>query len=92
MTTKELPEFQLLQKLRQIENAFRFLEHLNSAGEESGVDLPRNVTEKSTVRTNLKRVEECRDLAKYIFEKNQSRSHQPVDIYQLAEQQFLHDS
>ena len=89
--TTELPEIQLLQKLRQVENALKFLDHMNSGGELSGVDLPRNVTERSTVRTNLGRVEECRELAKHIFEKNRQAMTSP-DIHQLAAQQFLHDS
>jgi hypothetical protein len=86
------PELELLQKLSQLEGCMKFLHHMAFAGEECGVEFPRNTTEKASIATNLERVRECRELFKTVLEKNASEPEEAPDIYELAREQFLNDS
>jgi predicted ATPase len=63
---KSYPEIELSIKLSQLEGAFKFLDHVNNQLEEA----PRNVTERETVKRNLARVQECRELFKQIISKH----------------------
>ena len=83
----EFPELELSLKLSQLEGAFKFLDYMNN-------DLPqaaRNVTEQQTVKRNLNRVQQCRELFNYIVNKNRKGVSKPTNN-ELAQQQFLHDS
>ena len=73
------PELELGLKLSQLEGCFKFLTHMNI----DLIDAPRNVTEQETVKRNLKRVQECRELYREIL-KTHVNIQQPVHGVQIA--------
>jgi len=75
---KSYPEIELSIKLSQLEGAFKFLDHVNNQLEEA----PRNVTERETVKRNLARVQECRELFKQIISKHRIE-HDTVPAVQI---------
>jgi hypothetical protein len=75
---KSYPEIELSIKLSQLEGAFKFLDHLNN----QSTDAPRNVTERETVKRNLERVQECRQLYKQVINKHRIE-HDPVPAVQI---------
>ena len=75
---KSYPELELSIKLSQLEGAFKFLDHVNNALQ----DAPRNVTERETIKRNLDRVQECRELFKVIVNKHRIK-HDPVPAIQI---------
>ena len=87
------PELDLSLKLSQIENALKFLDYVNNEKKEDGSDFSRNTTERQTIKRNLERVQECKDIFKDILNKHKNNQNkQQVDIFKLAREQFLHDS
>ena len=87
------PELDLSLKLSQIENALKFLDYVNNEKKEDGSDFSRNTTERQTIKRNLERVRECRDIFKNIVNDHKDTKHKlSVDVFKLAREQFLHDS
>tara|TARA_R110002167_G_scaffold337268_2_gene544732 strand:- start:388 stop:615 length:228 start_codon:yes stop_codon:yes gene_type:complete len=58
------PELELVKKLTQLENSFKFLEYMNNGKTATGDEFPRNTTERSTVTRGLSRAKECLELFK----------------------------
>ena len=63
-------EMDLALKLSQLEGAFRFLDYVNNEKTVTGHDMPRNTTERSSVKTNLARIKEVRQLYKSLLNKH----------------------
>lgn len=75
---KKFPELELSLKLSQLEGCLKFLNYLNNEVE----DVPRNETEKQSIKRNLDRVIECRQLFKQIVNKHRIE-HDPVPAVQI---------
>ena len=86
------PELELLLKMSQLESSLKFLDYMNNGHTVTGEPFPRNVTERSSVSTNLERIKECRVLLKGILNDRPSPVASQPDNQTLADQQFLHDS
>ena len=85
------PELELSIMLSQVDNSFDFLNYMNTGKTVTGHDFPRNTTERNTIKRNHERVKQCRQLLKQIL-RSDKQMKRPVDIFALADQQFLHDS
>lgn len=85
---REFPELELSLRLSQLEGAFKFLDYMNNELHEAD----RSVTEQQTVKRNLTRVMECRDLFKQIVNKHRDSKKSSIANEQLAHNQFIHDS
>lgn len=72
------PEMELSLKLSQIESAFKFLEYMNNEKTITGEELPRNTTERCSVKRNHERVQECRQLLKQIINEYRYVRKQPA--------------
>ena len=62
----DYPELELAKKLSQLEGGLSFLNYLNNELE----NAPRNTTERETIKTNLGRIKEVRQLFKTVLNKN----------------------
>ena len=88
---KPYPELKLALTLSQMQGHIKFLEHMNTGKTVTGDDLPRNTTERSTVKNLLGKIELAQDLYKTVCQEK-TVSAQTLTTQQLADQQFLHDS
>ena len=81
------PELELSLKLSKLESAFKFLDYLNNELD----NVPRNTTERNTIKSNLNRAAECRVLLNDIIRKNRVViADSSSDNDALDEQQYLH--
>jgi len=63
-------EIDIALKLAQIEGCFKFLHHMNFDDDEQPVDKPRNETERQSIKNNLTRVQELREMYRTLIRKH----------------------
>jgi len=76
-------EIDIALKLSQIEGCFKFLHHMNFDDDERPVDKPRNETERQSIKNNLARVQELREMYRALIRKHRI-VHDPVPGVQIA--------
>lgn len=88
---KPYPELELALTLNQMQGHIKFLEYINTGKTATGEDLPRNTTERGTVKNLLGKIELAQSLYKTVCRKK-ANNNTALTNQQLADQQFLHDS
>ena len=63
-------EIDIALKLSQMEGCFKFLHHMNFDDDEQPVDKPRNETERQSIKNNLRRVQELREMYRTLLRKH----------------------
>jgi hypothetical protein len=63
-------EIDIALKLSQMEGCFKFLHHMNFDDDEQPVDKPRNETERQSIKNNLRRVQEVREMYRTLLRKH----------------------
>ena len=78
-------EIDIALKLSQIEGCFKFLHHMNFDDDEQPhlFDKPRNETERQSIKNNLARVQELREMYRALISKHRI-VHDPVPAVQIA--------
>lgn len=76
-------EIDIALKLSQIEGCFKFLHHMNFDDDEQPINKPRNETERQSIKNNLARVQEVRDMYRALICKHRI-VHDPVPAVQIA--------
>ena len=63
-------EIDIAIKLSQIEGCFKFLHHMNFDDDEQPIDKPRNETERQSIKNNLARVQQLREMYRALTRKH----------------------
>lgn len=76
-------EIDLALKLSQLEGCFKFLYYMNFDEYGESTDKPRNETERQSVKRNLERVKEVREMYRTLIRKHRI-VHDPVPGVQIV--------